>query len=137
MSLKKIAQRILDSTLLQYGVLSHHLRRVKTDAIKGQNIEINNNEYVVYRIVSSNDGLYGDGKANGCRRYLDINYYYNYDKDDTHYSDVVNRIKEVIKAFVADKHFRVKNAESDIVDIDNPYRGINVEFSYLEAIKRE
>ena len=126
MSLKSIAQKILDSTLLQYGVLSHHLRRIKTDVIKGLDVKVNDNEYVVYRIVSSNDGLYGDGKAHGCRRYIDINYYYNYDKDDERYNNVV-----------ADKHFRLKNAESDIADIDNPYRGINVEFSYLEAIKRE
>lgn len=137
MSLKSIAQKILDNTLLQYGVLSHHIRRVKTDAIKGLDAEINGNEYVVFRIVSSNDGLYGDGKAHGCRRYIDINYYYNYEKDDERYGDVVKRVQDVIKAFVADKHFRLKNAESDIADIDNPYRGINVEFSYLEAIKRE
>ena len=91
MSLKSIAQKTLDNTLLQYGVLSHHLRRIKTDVIKGLDVKVNDNEYVVYRI----------------------------------------------KAFVADKHFRLKNAESDIADIDNPYRGINVEFSYLEAIKRE
>lgn len=136
MSLKNIAQKILDNTLLQYGVLSHHIRRVKTDAIKGLDVKINDNEYVVYRIVSSNDGLYGDGKAHGCRRYIDINYYYNYDKDDAQYNVVVARVKDVIKAFVADKHFRVKNAESDIADVDNPYRGINVEFSYLEAITR-
>ncbi len=136
MSLKNIAQKILDNTLLQYGVLSHHIRRVKTDAIKGLDVAINDNEYVVYRIVSSNDGLYGDGKAQGCRRYIDINYYYNYDKDDAQYNVVAARVKDVIKAFIADKHFRVKNAESDITDIDNPYRGINVEFSYLEAITR-
>ena len=136
MSLKTIAQKILDNTLLQYGVLSHHIRRVKTDAIKGLDVAVNDNEYVVYRVVSSNDGLYGDGKAHGGRRYIDINYYYNYDKDDAQYNVVVARIKDIIKAFVADKHFRVKNAESDIADIDNPYRGINVELSYLEAINR-
>ena len=136
MSLKSIAQKILDNTLLQYGVLSHHIRRVKTDAIKGLDVEINDNEYVVFRIVSSNDGLYGDGKAHACRRYIDVNYYYNYDKDDAQYNVVVERVKDVIKAFVVDKHFRLKNAESDIADIDNPYRGINVEFLYLEAVNR-
>ena len=111
MSLKSIAQKTLDNTLLQYGVLSHHLRRIKTDVIKGLDVKVNDNEYVVYRIVSSNDGLYGDGKAHGCRRYIDINYYYNYDKDDERYNNVVARVKDVIKAFVADKHFRLKNAE--------------------------
>ena len=60
----------------------------------------------------------------------------SYDKDDAQYNVVVKRVKDVIKAFVADKHFRLKNAESDIADIDNPYRGINVEFLYLEAVNR-
>lgn len=136
MTLKEIAQNILDNTLLQNGVLSHHIRRVKTDAINGLDVKINDNEYVVYRIVSSNDGAYGDGKAHCNRSYIDINYYYNYDKDDTRYVDVVARVESIINAFISDKHFRLKNAASDITDIDNPYRGINVEFMYVEAIKR-
>ena len=85
---------------------------------------------------SSVKKIFGDGKAHACRRYIDVNYYYNYDKDDAQYNVVVKRVKDVIKAFVADKHFRLKNAESDIADIDNPYRGINVEFLYLEAVNR-
>ncbi len=138
MSVKDIVQEILDNTLLQYGVLSHHLRHIKTDDIQGLDVKVNGNEYVVYRFVSSNGCMYGDGEAQASRTNVDINYYYNYEKDDSRYNEVVERIKAVKKAFKATKRFRLKNGESDIYELDNnPYRGINIEFSYLEAIGSE
>ena len=138
MSVKDIVQEILDNTLLEYGVLSHHLRRIKTDSIQGLEVPVNDNEYVVYRFVSSNDCFYGDGEAQAKRTNIDINYYYSYEKDDCRYNEVVERVKAVKKAFKATKRFRLQNGESDIYELDNnPYRGINIEFSYLEAIVSE
>ena len=138
MLVKDIVQEILDNTLLEYGVLSNHLRHIKTDAIQGLNVEVNNNEYVVYRFVSSKDCLFGDGIAQASRTYVDINYYYNYENDDSRYKEVVERIKKVKEAFKATQRFRLQNGERDIDDLENnPYRGINVEFSYLGALGSE
>ncbi|MBD5086694.1 MAG: hypothetical protein HDT32_05020 [Clostridiales bacterium] len=137
MSVKNIVQEILDNTLLQHGVLSHHLRHVKTDAIQGLDVKINDNEYVVYRSVSNGNGVYGDGRKEIGRKYVDVNYYYKYEKDDTRYSEVERRVEDIKKAFLASKRFLLKNDASDIYDIDNPYRGINVEFLFVEAVNSE
>lgn len=137
MSIKKIVQEILDKTLLQHGILSHHLRHIKTDAIQGLDVKINNDEYVVFRFVSNGNGVYGDGRKTIRRKYIDVNYYYKYEKDDARYSEVENRVKEIKKAFLADNRFLLKNDTSDISDIDNPYRGINVEFLFVGVVDRE
>ena len=138
MSVKDIVQEILDDTLLKYGVVSHHLRHIKTDVIQGVNIKANDNEYVVYRFVSSRDCCFGDGEAQASRTNIDINYYYSYENDDSRYGEVIKRINEIKRAFKANKQFRLQNGESDIYELDNNlYRGINIEFSYLEAIGSE
>lgn len=136
MDLKNEIQKILDDTLLKYGILSFHIRRIKTDKVEGESTRINDNEYVVFRIVSTAYTLYGDGQPKLMRRYIDINYYYNYEKDDSRYNKVIERIKEVKKAFISDKHFILKNGESDLPDLDSPYRGINIEFSYYEVCEQ-
>ena len=98
--------------------------------------KVNQDEYVVYRVVSSKGGAHGDGRAQIVRYYVDVNYYYAYEKTDARFADAENRIKRIIAEFKSDKHFCIANGESDIYDIDNPYRGINVEFLYVEAVKR-
>ena len=51
MTITDIMQKKLDELLLPDGVLSHHIRRVKVDTIKGSTVPVNNDEYVVYRLV--------------------------------------------------------------------------------------
>ncbi len=127
-------QKTLDKVLLPYGITSHHLRRVEVDTIIDSNkrkIKVNNNEYVVYRLVSSKSG-YGDGKPIAARCYVNINYYYVYEKTDAKFAEVDERINSVIKEFLQDGRVRVANGKSDIYDIDNPYRGINIELLFFK-----
>ncbi len=141
MSLRKIIQEKLDNVLLSSGVLSFHIRRLQVNTatvkIAGRTITINKDEYVVFRTVSSKRTAYGDGVAKLSRSYIDINYYYAYEKDDSNHDAVVERVKRVVNEFLTDKRFRLVNDQSDIYDLDNPYRGINVELSFTGVINRE
>lgn len=130
-----IVQQKLDTLLLPDGVLSHHLRRVKVEKINGNKTPVNNDEYVVYRLVSTKNTAYGDGRARLVRQYVDINYYYSYEKTDARYKDAERRIKAIKMAFLSDPRFRLANGENDIYDSDNPYRGINVEFLFVGVIE--
>ena len=135
MSVIDITQSKLDEILLPYGITSHHIRRIDVDTIvvNGEKIAVNKNEYVVFRLISSPPGTYGDGNLLTTRRRIDINYYYSYDKTDSRYSDVEKRVRKIIKEFTTDTMIRLANGQSDIYDLDNPYRGINVEFSFSEV----
>lgn len=135
MSVIDITQSKLDEILLPYGITSHHIRRTDVDTIvvNGEKIAVNKNEYVVFRLISSPPGAYGDGNLLTTRRRIDINYYYSYDKTDSRYSEVEERVREIIKEFTTDTMIRLANGQSDIYDLDNPYRGINVEFSFSEV----
>ena len=135
MDVRTLVQTKLDNVLLPQGILSHHMRRVEVGKIAGTTVKVNADEYAVYRIISSTPGAYGDGRAQLTRYYIDVNYYYAYEKTDARYVEADSRIKAIISEFLSDKHFRLANGQSDIYDIDNPYRGINVEFLYLEASK--
>lgn len=128
-----VTQAKLDRVLLPYGITSHHLRRVEVDFIEsdGQKIEVNRDEYVVFSLVSSPRGQYGDGRMLTERAYVDVNYYYLYEKTDARYKEVRARIKAIIKEFLSDSKIRLANGERDIYDLDNPYRGINVEFMFM------
>lgn len=137
MTVRKITQSILDRVLLPDGITSHHLRRVEVDQIGDGKIKVNRQEYVVFRLVSSRGAVYGDGKAHMMRHYIDVNYYYSYEKNDARIADVESRIEKIIKAFLSDRRFRLANGQSDIVDLDNPYRGINVEFLFIGAVEYE
>lgn len=131
MNIRTITQQKLDKVLLHDGILSHHLRRVKTDTIAKSTTPVNNDEYVVYRVVSSRPCAYGDGRAKLVQRYVDVNYYYSYDKTDNRFIGADERIKAIVTAFLSDTRFRLANGQSDIYDLDNPYRGINVEFLFV------
>lgn len=131
MTVRNIVQSVLDRVLLPDGITSHHLRRVEVDQIGDGEIPVNQEEYVVFRRVSNKGGAYGDGKAHVERTYIDVNYYYSYDKTDDRVDAVEERIKKVIQAFLSDKRFRLVNGPHDIYDLDNPYRGINVEFLFI------
>lgn len=134
MNVTAIMQQILDETLLPFGVLSNHLRRVKTESIENMQVKVNNDEYVVYKIVSNRPKTYGDGKAKTRRVYIDVNYYYLYEKTDPRYSGIDERLKAIKRAVLQDPHFAIANDESDIPDSNNPYRGVNIEFVYIGAV---
>lgn len=127
-------QSKLDKVLLPYGILSHHNRRVKVDKIADSDIKVNNDEYVVYRLVSSGGRTHGDGKARLVRYYIDVNYYYSYEKTDAAFGGVVEHLAAIKAEFAADNRFFVANDTSDISDIDNPYRGINIEFLFVGVV---
>ena len=131
MSIISKVQNLLDKVLLPHGVLSHHLRRVEVDNIEGSDIPVNKNEYVVYRIVSNKGRSYGDGMAQLKQVYVDVNYYYLYDKNDNNFKAVEERLKEIKKYFSSSQDFKIANGLSDINDFDNPYRGVNIEFLYI------
>lgn len=131
MNIRTITQSKLDGVLLSDGILSHHLRRVKADVIDNSNVSVNEDEYVVYRVISSRGRSYGDGRAKLVQHYVDVNYYYSYEKTDSRFVGADARIKAIINAFLTDKRFRLANGQSDIYDLDNPYRGINVEFLFV------
>lgn len=131
MDIRTLTQKTLDSVLLPEGILSHHLRRKEVDSIKGSTKKINNDEYVVYRIVDNKPRAYGDGVAKLTQYYIDVNYYYSFDKNDKRFKDADKRIKTIISTFLADKRFRLENGQNDIYDLDNPYRGINIEFLFI------
>lgn len=131
MDLRALTQATLDKVLLPDGILSHHLRRVEVDKIDGLKVKVNKDEYVVFRIVSSKGRAYGDGNAQLVRYYIDINYYYAYEKTDSRFVSANKRIKAIMSAFLADPRFHIANGQSDIYDLDNPYRGINIELLFV------
>lgn len=131
--IRTITQKILDSVLLADGIMSHHLRRIEVDEIKQakKKIAINKDEYVVYRVVSSRNRFYGDGVPKLQQIYIDINYYYAFDKNDKRFKAAAKRIKTIMSTFLKDQRFKLANGQSDIYDLDNPYRGINIEFLFI------
>lgn len=133
MDIRKITQQILDKILLPEGVISSHIRRVEVDSlrVKNRTVNVNKDEYVIYRIVSSKQRTYGDGVAQLNQFYIDVNYYYAYDKADKRLNNVNTRIKNILEEFLSNPMFRLANGQSDLPDVDNPYRGINVEFLYI------
>lgn len=133
MDIRTLTQQILDSVLLNDGILSHHIRRVEVDEIKHatKKIAVNKDEYVVYRVVSNKGCCYGDGKAKLQQYYIDVNYYYSFDKNSKRFKDADKRIKKITQTFLADSRFRLANGQSDLYDLDNPYRGINIEFLFV------
>ena len=133
MDVRTVIQKILDDTLLPYGVLSNHLRRVDADYIENSDVAVNKDEYVVFRVVSNRPHTFGDGACTLSRVYIDDNYYYSYEKTDPRYTDAQARLQAVKNAVLSNKRFRLANDASDIADIDNPYRGLNVEFVYFEV----
>lgn len=131
MDVLTILQQALDRALLPYGVLSHHLRRVETDYIENYGVKVNQDEYVVFRVVSNRPNAYADGVQTLSRVYVDVNYYYSYEKTDTRFTDAESRLQAVKREVLRDKRFRLVNDTTDIADVDNPYRGLNVEFAYI------
>lgn len=132
--IRKIVQSLLDKQLLQYGILSFFMRKEETDSIKGSSLKVSDAEYVVYRIVSASNRAYGDGESIIEQYRIDINYYYFGGKTKEKNRKTADaRIKEIQAAILSDTHFRLYVGQNDIYDIDNPYRGINLQFYYFGA----
>lgn len=138
MDVRTAIQEKLDKILLPDGVLSFHIRRVEVDAIEGHDVKVNPDEYAVFRLVSSPVRTFGDGDPLLKRHYVEVNYYYKYDKTDPRYAAAAKRLKAVKKEILQDRHFRLANDESDIPNTgENPYRGITVEFLYVGVMDYE
>ncbi len=131
MNVKDAIQQALDRVLLPFGVVSNHLRRVEVDKIENSDVTVNKSEYVVFRVISNRPRKYGDGVQMLSRAYVDVNYYYSYEKTDPRVTTAESRLQAAKREILRDKHFRVANDVTPLPDVDNPYRGFNVEFAYI------
>lgn len=134
MKIRNLVQNKLDNLLLKDGIMSHHIRRVEVDVItdsEGKQIDTNNDEYVVYRVLPSKKRIYADGKPIATQYFIDVSYYYHYNKNNSQVDVAEKRIKSIIDEFLTDPHFKLANDQNDLPDLDNPYRGVNIELSYI------
>lgn len=120
--IQQITQK-LDNALLKYGIISSHKRRVFVDEINDGAIAVNNDEYVVFRLVSNNPSVYGDGKAILNDIYVDVNLYY---KDG--YETAEAHLKEARAEMLTDSRCLLVNDIKPLQDEDGEYEGLNVEF---------
>ena len=109
MSILNKIQTILDSVLLQYGILSSHQRRIHVNEIENSNTQVNQDEYVVYRIVSTKSRFFGDGKKQALQTNIDINYFYRFDKNSNTVDNALDRIHIISKTFENLNEWRIIN----------------------------
>lgn len=132
--IRKIVQKLLDGALLQDGIISQNLRHEDVDSIKDSKVKINKDEYVVYRVISSSNRVYGDGEGIIMQYRIDVNYYYKANKTfEKNRRSANDRAKQIQSAILSDKNFRLYVGQNDIYDLDNPFRGINMQFTYYGA----
>ena len=112
MDVRTVIQKILDDTLLPYGVLSNHLRRVDADYIENSDVAVNKDEYVVFRVVSNRPHTFGDGACTLSRVYIDVNYYYSYEKTDPRYTDAQARLQAVKNAVLSTNAFDLQMTQA-------------------------
>ena len=133
MSILNKIQTILDSVLLQYGILSSHQRRIHVNEIENSSTQVNQDEYVVYRIVSTKSRFFGDGKKQGLQTNIDINYFYRFDKNSNTVDNALDRIHLISKTFENLNEWRIINGLNELYDLDNDFRGFNIEVALLEV----
>ena len=133
MSILNKIQTILDSVLLQYGILSSHQRRIHVNEIENSNTQVNQDEYVVYRIVSTKSRFFGDGKKQALQTNIDINYFYRFDKNSNTVDNASDRIHLISKTFDNLNECRIINGLNELYDLDNDFRGFNIEVALLEV----
>lgn len=126
-------QTILDSVLLKNGILSSHQRRIQVNEIENYNIQVNQDEYVVYRIVSTKARFFGDGKKQALQTNIDINYFYRFDKNSNTVDKALDRIHLISKTFESLNEWRIINGLNELYDLDNDFRGFNLEVALLEV----
>lgn len=131
MSVKSTISRILESVFLPFGILPYHRQRVEVDAIEGSGVPVVQDEYVVYRRISSPRRTFGDGELLVMRFTFDVSYYFAEDKDGERRKQALERLKVCKEAFLADPHFHIENDITDVSEVmEAPYGGFNVEFNY-------
>lgn len=126
-------QNILDSVLLPHGILSSYQRRILVNEIFDSNVKINQDEYVVYRIVSTKTRFFGDGKKQALQTNIDINYFYRFDKNTDTVNDALDRMRFIRKTFEIEDEWRIINGLNEIYDLDNDFRGFNIEVALIEV----
>lgn len=114
-------QKILDDSLYP-NITSHYQRKEKIDFDSSKT-----DAYIVYKIPSSYPSNFGDGKEILHRYRIDINLYYSESVSMKKCTEFISIIKN---AFMQER-FIFSNGPSDLYDLDNPYRGINLEFLYV------
>ncbi len=114
-------QKILDDSLYP-NITSHYQRKEKIDFDPSKT-----DAYIVYKIPSSYPSNFGDGKEILHRYRIDINLYYSESVSMKKCTEFISIIKN---AFMQER-FILSNGPSDLYDLDNPYRGINLEFLYV------
>lgn len=114
-------QKILDDSLYP-NITSHYQRKEKIDFDPSKK-----DAYIVYKIPSSYPSNFGDGKEILHRYRIDINLYYSESVSMKKCTEFISIIKN---AFMQER-FILSNGPSDLYDLDNPYRGINLEFLYV------
>lgn len=132
MDARKVTQEILDDVLLKYGIMSHHIKRVKVDGIVGGG-QINLDEYVVYRLVNTPTKTHGDGRGVIRNQNVDVNYYYKYNRSAGDTRAGVERMNEIEAAFREHSQCKIVNGQSDLYDTDGGFRGINIEVRFWEV----
>lgn len=126
-------QKVLDSVLLPYGILSSHQRRIFVNEISNSNVSVNQDEYVVYRIVSTKARFFGDGKKHALQTNIDINYFYRFDKNSNTVDEALDRINLIRKTFENTDEWRIINGLNELYDLDNDFRGFNIEVALIEV----
>ncbi|MBS1362732.1 MAG: hypothetical protein HPY96_00650 [Bacilli bacterium] len=126
-------QTVLDSILLPYGILSSHQRRITVNEIENSSVTVNQDEYVVYRIVSTKSRFFGDGKKQALQTNIDINYFYRFDKNTSTVNEALDRINLIRKTFENIDDWRIINGLNEIYDLDNDFRGFNIEVALIEV----
>lgn len=115
-------QKILDDDLYsKFKIRTFYL--YKQETTKNNDYQ---NEYIVYRLVSNPDRIYGDGEAIANRYNFDIKYYYKH--GEIAKTKAINRI-EYIKKLFRSQGFRIINGPSDLYSQDTLFDGFNLEIS--------
>lgn len=133
MDARKTTQEILDGAMLKYGIMSHHIKRVDVDKIVGGG-KINEDEYVVYRVINTPTKTHGDGCVIIKSQNVDVNYYYKYNRNAGDTRAGVVRMNEIEAAFRSHPHCKIANGQSDLYDTDGGFRGINIEVRFWEVV---
>jgi hypothetical protein len=128
MTIRERVQSVLDTALLgPYKIHSHHMKRVESVGAA-----VNQDEYVVYRVVSSPNHAYGNGAALTERISVDVSYFYRYGKAAAKTRAAEARMKLIEQAFVA-AGWTVLNGQNDAYEDTGDFRGINIEVAFYRV----
>ncbi|MDR1093449.1 MAG: hypothetical protein LBL66_04800 [Clostridiales bacterium] len=125
-------QTVLDRCLLPLGILSGHIRRNNGDA-RAAGGAIDKDAYATYRMASSENRVYGNGKPLLRRVVFDVNYYYkNEDNNNAEAVAAAGVADGIEKAFKA-AGWSVVGGLADLYDSDTGFLGFNIEVAKTEG----